>query len=472
MSELDPAELVANAGSYQDLDGNPWNGLFVRSQVQIALDSAAATGHRMNPFEVADIFGRGVLSTIMDEGAYPIVEAPDQPARTLTEQRDRLGLTIDEVARAAGLDKDVIVGAETPGTLTPVRLLERLSQNLALDENLIGLARGSGTSIALSTRLKTMLDRTGRANATLTPATVARLAEAAWVIARQVDLESRLGFSADSVLARIQPVPVEPGPGYRQGYDLARETRRVLGLGDEEPIESMRALLGEKVGIPLLTVELGQRVAGATLANGTRRGIVVNASGPTRNPWIRRITAAHELCHYLWDPDTDLAALRVDTTDTVDFGTKPTDLVEQRANAFAVEFLAPQKGLRRLAEKAGSRDEALEAISGHFGISARAAGYHLQNAHLTRKELFGEGDPVIEPADKWYTAEDFDLDWFPIKSVAYARRGRFANLVARAVERGRITADSGAVLLAVPLEEFKRGFESILGLGKRTDRPG
>jgi Zn-dependent peptidase ImmA (M78 family) len=357
--------------------------------------------------------------------------------------------------------------------LTPVRLLERLSQTLALDENLIGLAaRGSGTSDALSTRLRTMLDRTERSTGTLTPSTVARLAEAAWVISRQVELESRLGVSADSALAQIKPVPVEPGPSYRQGYALAQETRRVLGLGDEEPIESMRALLGEKVGIPLLTVELGQRVAGATLANGARRGIVVNASRPTKNPWIRRITAAHELCHYLWDPDTDLAALRVDTTDTVDFGTKPTDLVEQRANAFAVEFLAPQKGLRRLAANAASRDEALEAISGHFGISARAASYHLQNAHLTRRELFGEGYPAIQPEDKWRAEEDFDLDWFPIKSVAYARRGRFANLVALAVERGRITADSGAVLLAVPLEEFKRGLKSILGLGKRADGVG
>ena len=196
---------------------------------------------------------------------------------------------------------------------------------------------------------------------------------------------------------------------------------------------------------------------------------MVNASGPTENPWVRRITAAHELCHYLWDPALALDALKVDADDTVSFSNRLVDPVEQRANAFAVEFLAPQKGLKRLAALAKDRNEALTEIACHYGISAQAASYHLQNAHLTRSELFGEGYPLVRPDEYWFINEDSDLDFFPIERVPYAKRGRFAYLVARAAKRGIISTDSAAVLLSVSQSEFERGLNAVLNLGNGQD---
>lgn len=465
---MDPNELANNPGDYEGFDGNPWNGLFVRSQVQIALDTPEATGIRMTPHDVEHAFGRKVLSTIMDEGSYPLVEASDRPAVTLATQREHLRLSIDDIAREAALSRNEVVDAERPGKLTPIRILDRLCQKLALNENRVGKVGAQAAPALLTRRLGALL-RSEQSTAILTPPVVIRLAEAAWIIARQVELERRVGAPVESALTKVHPVPIEPGPAYRQGYDLARRTRALLQLDDEEPIPSMRALLGEQVGIPLLTLDLGQRIAGATLANETHRGIVVNASGPTENPWVRRITAAHELCHYLWDPAIALDALKVDADETVSFSNRVIEPVEQRANAFAVEFLAPQKGLKRLAERAKDRHEALTEIACHFGISAQAASYHLHNAYLTRSELFGDGYPSVRPDEYWFANEDFDLAFFPIERVPFARRGRFAYLVARAVKRGIMSADSGAVLLSISQSEFERGLDSVLDLGSSQD---
>jgi Zn-dependent peptidase ImmA (M78 family)/transcriptional regulator with XRE-family HTH domain len=482
MAEIDPVEMVANAGKYQDLDGEPWNGLFVRSQVQVTFDSPQATGHRMTPFEVAGVFGKAALAKIVEDGGFPIVRSPDEPARTLKRQRNTLGLTVEEVARESGIPKPAVVAAETEGTLNPVRTLERLAQQLGLDEHRIGLGQELGGASELGARLKRRLDRPskssrrrpdrqGETRTALTPVTVLRLVEAAWVIARQAKLEELLPIEVGGgPRAKPRTEPLFPGPAWKQGYELARRTRDLFGLDSEEPVSSLRSLLDERNGIPLLALLMNQNVAGATLANGRHRGIVVNTAGLNENVWVRRTTAAHELCHFLWDSDENLDRLRVDTYDDVLEGglsSPRLDRVEQRANAFAVEFLAPQRGILRLVKSAVTREEALSLISRSYGISVSAASYHLDNSNHGNAALYGEAHLSIQPSDEWWAAEDFGLDFFPMRSCPNARRGRFAQLVARAVDAGRLTPDSGALLLAVPLEEFKKGLEWLLQLDLR-----
>jgi Zn-dependent peptidase ImmA (M78 family)/DNA-binding XRE family transcriptional regulator len=475
MPEIDPDEMVANAARYQDLDGEPWNGLFVRSQIQVTFDSPQATGHRMTPFEVAEVFGKVALAKIVEDGGFPIVRSPDEPARTLKRQRNTLGLTIDEVARESGISKASVVAAETEGTLNPVRNLERLAQQLGLDEHRVGLGQESGSAGELGARLKRRLDRKGKSSTTLTPVTVLRLAEAAWVIARQAELEELSLFRVGGdKRAKLRSEPLFPGPAWKQGYELAQRTRELFELDSEEPIPSLRSLLDEQNEIPLLALVMGQNVAGATLANGAHRGIVVNTVGLNENVWVRRTTAAHELCHFLWDSDENLDRLRVDSYDVLEkgFHTPPADRIEQRANAFAVEFLAPRRGIVRLVRSVATRDEALSLVSQHYGISVSAASYHLDNANHGNPALYGEARLSVQPSDEWWAAEDFGLDFFPMPSSPYARRGRFAQLVARAVDRGRLTPDSGALLLAVPLEEFGKGLDGLLQLDlRRREQP-
>ena len=451
----------------------------VRSQVQVTFNSPEATGHRMTPFEVAEAFGKAALAKIVENGGFPIVRSPDEPARTLKHQRTTLGLTIKEVASESGVPEQAVVSAETQGKLNPVRTVERLAQQLGLEEHRIGLGQELAGAGELGARLRQRLDRQGKSarrkpdqqnefRTVLNATTVARLAEAAWVIARQAEIGEMLPIEARKApRPRPRTEPMFPRPAWMQGYELAQRTRDLFRLDHEKPIPSLRSLLDEQNSIPLLSISMSENIAGATLANGRHRGIVVNTAGLNENVWVRRTTAAHELCHFLWDSDENLDRLRVNTYDDVlerGFQSPRLDRIEQRANAFAVEFLAPRQGILRQARSFATRVEALEQISQNYGISVSAASYHLDNSNHGNAALYGEARLSVQPNDEWRAAEDFGLDFFPMRSCPNARRGRFAQLVARAVDIGRLTPDSGALLLGVPLEEFKGGLEGLLQL--------
>ena len=479
MPEIDPAEMLANAKNYEDLDGEPWNGLFVRSQVQVTFDSPEATGHRMTPFEVAEAFGKTALAKIVENGSFSIVRSPNEPARTLKQQRMTLGLTIKDVARESGIPEQAVIAAETQGALNPVRTVERLAQQLGLEEHRVGLGQELAGAGELGARLRTLSGRQRRSSKrelapqndvriVLNARTVAKLAEAAWVIAREAEIEQLLPIEAKGEpRLRPRPEPVFPGPPWKQAYELAQRTRDLFGLDPETPIPSLRSLLDEQNGIPLLSIPMSEQIAGATLANGRHRGIVVNAAGLNENVWIRRTTAAHELCHFLWDSDEHLDRLRVDAYDDIlekGFSSPRLDRFEQRANAFAVEFLAPRRGILRQVRSLGTRAEALELISKKYGVSISSAGHHLDNSNHGNAALYGEVRVSIQPDHEWVAAENFGLDYFPMPSCPDARRGRFAQLVAHAVEKRLVTPESGALLLGVSLEEFDKGLEGLLQL--------
>ena len=480
MPEIDPAEMLANAERYENLDGEPWNGLFVRSQVQVTFDSPEATGHRMTPFEVAEAFGKAALAKIVENGSFAIVRSSDEPAQTLKHQRTTLGLTIKEVARESGIPEHAVIAAETQGTLNPVRTVERLAQQLGLEEHRVGLGQELAGAGELGARLRQRLSGRQRKSSRREPAqqnefrtvlnaaTVARLAEAAWVIARQAEIEQLLPIEArGEPRPKPRTEPMFSGLPWKQGYELAQRTRDLFGIDREKPIPSLRSLLDEQNGIPLLSIMMSENIAGATLANGRYRGIAVNTAGLNENVWIRRTTAAHELCHFLWDSDENLDRLRVDTYDDVlekGFNSPRLDRIEQRANAFAVEFLAPRQGILHQVRSLATRADALALISQNYGVSISTAGHHLDNSNHGNAALYSEARISIQPDHEWMAAEDFGLDYFPMPSCPEARRGRFAQLVARAVDMRRATPDSGALLLGVSLEEFNGGLEGLLQL--------
>jgi Zn-dependent peptidase ImmA (M78 family) len=123
-------------------------------------------------------------------------------------------------------------------------------------------------------------------------------------------------------------------------------------MDQEQAIESLKTLLEEQLKIPVVQQALHERFAGATEANGNSRGIVVNERGHNANVWVRRMTLAHELGHLLWDPDTRLNQLTVDEYAGLEAayhtGRGRADVVEMRANAFAVALLAPPDGITKI----------------------------------------------------------------------------------------------------------------------------
>ena len=231
-----------------------------------------------------------------------------------------------------------------------------------------------------------------------------------------------------------------------------------MGIG-LQPIDSMRDLVEGRLGIPIIQVGLPKAIAGATIASNGQRGIVLNVEGANSNVWIRRATLAHELAHILFDPEERLSNVRVDSYDDVarneEHGIQSPDSVEQRANAFAVEFLAPRKAVLDFVPSPSQvRAESIEKVMSVFGIGRAAARFHVGNAWWRQAELPPESAIRAEPTHEQQASENFTLDFFQPKVTPAQRRGRFAILTAEAFDAGLITADTAAQHLACSEEEF------------------
>ena len=284
------------------------------------------------------------------------------------------------------------------------------------------------------------------------PRTALRFAEAASIIRVQVRLQEWLGIETEQHLFTTSNFYGSyETQTWKVGYNLADEARSQLGLG-ESPIFSMRELVENRLGIPVVQVDLGQQIAGATIVTHNDegrevRGILLNSAGENENVWIRRTTLAHELGHLLFDPNEHLENVRVDPYDQseADPEIQDFDQVEQRANAFAIALLAPLNQVRSIASIPFSKASVVDVMH-TFGLSQTAARYHIFNAHYRQHEL---PQFVIQetPEDELKVAENFTTDFFPLQSTPIQRRGKFADLVVRAYTEKYISRDTASLYL-------------------------
>jgi Zn-dependent peptidase ImmA (M78 family) len=183
----------------------------------------------------------------------------------------------------------------------------------------------------------------------------------------------------------------------------------------------MRRLVEQVIGIPILQVELPQWISGATVVSDEHRGIVLNTKGATQNVLIRRATLAHELGHLLYDPASALQNLRVDSErDIVAAADTLGDYVEQRANAFAIAFLAPPEAVRMLVQPPFDVED-VRRVMREFGIGPAAARFHIGNSHYNAYEVPSE-PPNAWPSDEVRAQEDFTLDYFTPETTPPQRR--------------------------------------------------
>ncbi|MGO7611087.1 ImmA/IrrE family metallo-endopeptidase [Rhizobium ruizarguesonis] len=435
---------------------------YVRSQVQIALATPEAKGRRLSAVEALNSYGLPVLELVAENGAATLVKTRDEPATTLRRRREDLKLEVRDVVKQTGLDIEVIKALETPGRASKIRDIEKLAVALALDERKVGMP-SHAVDRDLGVRLREL--RSDKDAVGFDATSVLKLAEAGWVISRQNELERLLNIHVDPIISEgtlrsddYSFVAAE------KGYGLAEKVRRHLGLKRDEPIESLRRLLETKLAVPLVQDKLSRRFAGATIANGGSRGIIVNEEGHNERVWTRRMTLAHEIGHLVGDPDTRLNKLRVDHYDRLskNLGSE-TDNVERRANGFAVAFLAPPEAVRSIAQKATSLKTALEAVTNTFGISKTAAIYHIQNvAKLDMSKV--DTRSLKDSSDEWRPQENLTLDYFPIEETPLNRRGRFASLVVMAQKAGHISEDTAASYLNTVVEKYLKARDTVLAL--------
>ena len=257
-------------------------------------------------------------------------------------------------------------------------------------------------------------------------------------------------------------------PAWKIGYRLASIARSKLQIG-ERPISSIRDLTEKRLGIPVIQARLPENIAGATVTTldelgKAARGAVLNTVGANTNVWIRRITLAHELGHLLFDPDASLQNLRIDsyTDNEMDPQEQGQDFVEQRANAFAIAFLAPNEAVQKLAPTPVT-EKCVTNVMCTFGISHTAARYHINNSYYRQFQVPNE--PVnASPSEEQRIAEDFAIDYFPLAQTKDQRRGRFSGLVAACFEKGIISSDTAALYFGCSVDDFQMSYKHLLSL--------
>ena len=189
-----------------------------------------------------------------------------------------------------------------------------------------------------------------------------------------IDLHSTDGDSHE--LAEVcRAVPLDTGDRpWAQGYELAQDVRDRL---DDAPTLRIDTALDE-LGVETIQIELADTsIRGVAFAGPHHRpGIAWNSSCPfNENPEGQRFTAAHELCHILFDRDVG-KRLAVVSGRWAPLG------IEQRANAFAAMFLMPADVVRDavlgLNEPIASAS-AVATISFRLRAGFAATLWHLHN---------------------------------------------------------------------------------------------
>ena len=441
------------------------NAQFVRGRAQLSrvgTYEGAPEGRVISAREALASYGFGVLEEAVEYGTALLLKEPNAAGNAIRRQRRSMGLTTQQVASFTGLDIATVehIEGSSGRDQATVQELERVAFKLGLDEAQIAY-QGLAGDTAIGARLREM--RSHNEDTQLTPRSVLTFAEAASVIRVQHRLMKSLGVSS---VPRHEFEPDDyygnvPNPAWKVGQELSDKTRTILGLG-YAPVKSMRELVEDTLCIPVIHVELAQMaIAGATISvtdgDETWRGIVLNLKGDNENPLVRRATIAHEIAHLLFDPEEYLNKVRVDTYEGLasDPSRAPDYnehyLVEQRANSFAISFLAPMQRVRDMAPPPFSTQDVSQVVS-KYGISVTAASYHVVNASYQKAD-----PPWGVPADNgedWKGVENFAVDFFPIHSTPINRRGRFSRLVVKASRRGLISTESAAEYLCCSVDEF------------------
>ena len=222
----------------------------------------------------------------------------------------------------------------------------------------------------------------------------------------------------------------------------------------------MRELVEVGLNVPVVQARLNKSIAGVTIdtqGSGGEKvcGFILNTVGENTNVWVRRATLAYELGRFLWGFGQEPDQVRVDSYDAIraalEVG-RDGDFVKQRANAFAMAFLAPPDSVREMTRPPiGAED--VGKVMGTFGIDYTAACRHVSNVYFGEFATL-ERSRNVSPPEVWVDREGFIRGDFPIASTPPQRRRRFAGLVAEGYREGLLSSQTAALYLGCGEGEF------------------
>lgn len=171
---------------------------------------------------------------------------------------------------------------------------------------------------------------------------------------------------------------------YEQGHELARWLRERLQL--EGAAAADPAAILTSWGVPVRPILIASNVEAVSVwgeqhgpavlhnLNGSRSQGRIGAS--ILNSGGARATLAHEICHFLVDRGRALPVLEV-------LGGSTPKRLEQRANAFAAEFLLPMRQAYEVYQNLPVTSEALSELMKRFGVTKLLAAEQLRNYGIT-----------------------------------------------------------------------------------------
>jgi transcriptional regulator with XRE-family HTH domain len=293
--------------------------------------------------------------------------------------RNEAGRTLEELAREAGVQAKALESLEEgkPGVTTTQ--LTAIARALLLDPVALLNGRREDRPVpSVFLRHQPAQDFHDQDHAVLDEAL-----EESRALNRLRELLGRnaLGIPSNVFQAREAPTDSTDAPA-RDGYKVARDARRWLNQ-TKEPFADIRELIESRFGATVVLRKLvSTKVTAAAVRAGTAATIVLAASDWQRanNPLLTRVFLAHELCHALVDPLVGGLQIVLDESND-----RKTNSAEQRARAFAAEFLLPLDGLSSLLGpplSTSDGDAASRMIANarsHFGTPHEIAANHLCN---------------------------------------------------------------------------------------------
>ena len=392
----------------------------------------------------------------------------EELGRRLRVMREARGLSQQAVAGALGLSRTAVTQLEAGNRSVSTLELTKLSRLYLrpVADILREGARDEDEDVLIALyRVAPGLEQD--------PSTHEQVARCVSLCREGVRLERLLGTEPRSGPPSYETrMPRSSGEAVAQGERTAIQERRRLGIGNA-PIADISELIASE-DIWASGVELPNGMSGLFLRHPSiGSAILVNSSHPRGR---KRFSYAHEYAHALLDRDRSITISSTDNS---------SEMVEQRANAFAAAFLMPGNGvydaLRSLDKGLPSRQEqtVFDVASGghieaelrspagsqriaykdvamlahHFGVSYQAALYRLKSlrhiSHAESEELLeqeGFGREYLKALDMFGDVGEREQRRYWDREL----RGEIAHLAIEAyrreeISRGRVLELSGAL---------------------------
>jgi hypothetical protein len=186
----------------------------------------------------------------------------------------------------------------------------------------------------------------------------------------RIPVSSELEFISDEAIGQLAGVETSLSRPYQQGLALARWLR-ARTVGRDGRVEPEQLLASWHVTVDGVDFSARSLDAVAFWAHGHNPTVLWNRSDKhVNNAGARRATLSHEICHLLIDRSETLPLAAV-------VGGAMERRLEQRANAFAAEFLCPRNEAFTEYQRSHTVRATIDELTTRFGVSNGLAALQL-----------------------------------------------------------------------------------------------